>query len=116
MVRINKVKDVIKTGIGKPIYSNLNSVFKIIQSNLSGEGNMPITDQAGNVIRDLTSTEFLANTASTMPPDEVGEIEAFQGSGRSKHRILSPAMFAAHQFNPRNVNANFRQSLAKRNN
>jgi hypothetical protein len=116
MVRINKVKDVIKTGIGKPIYSNLNSVFKIIQSNLSGEGNMPITDQAGNVIRDLTSTEFLSNTASSMPPEQTGEIEALAGSGRyGKHRMLSPAMFASHQFNPRNVNANFAYNQAKRN-
>jgi hypothetical protein len=115
MVRINKVKDVIKTGIGKPIYSNLNSVFKLIQDNLSSEGNMPITDQAGNKIRDLSSTEFLLNTASTMPPEQVGEIEAFQGSGRSKHRMLSPMMYNAHNFNPYNVNANFSYNLAKRN-
>jgi hypothetical protein len=115
MVRINKVKDVIKTGIGKPIYYNLNSVFKIIQDNLSSEGNMPITDQAGNKIRDLSSTEFLLNTASTMPPEQVGEIEAFQGAGRSKHRMLSPMMYNAHNFNPYNVNANFSYNLAKRN-
>jgi hypothetical protein len=115
MVRINKVKDVIKTGIGKPIYSNLNSVFKLIQDNLSSEGNMPITDQAGNKIRDLSSTEFLLNTASTMPPEQVGEIEAFQGAGRSKHRMLSPMMYNAHNFNPYNVNANFSYNLAKRN-
>jgi len=115
MVRINKVKDIIKTGIGKPIFSNLNSVFKIIQDNLSSEGNMPITDQAGNKIRDLSSTEFLLNTASTMPPEQVGEIEAFQGSGRSKHRMLSPMMYNAHNFNPYNVNANFSYNLAKRN-
>jgi hypothetical protein len=115
MVRINKVKDVIKTGIGKPIYSNLNSVFKLIQSNLSSEGNMPITDQSGNKIRDLSSTEFLSNTANTMPPEQVGEIEALAGSGRNKHRMLSPAMYSSHQFNPRNVNANFVYNQAKRN-
>ena len=102
IVRINKVKDFIKyTGISKPIYVNLNSVIKLIEQGLSSEGQ---------------ASEFLLRTKAEMPPEQAGEIEALAGSGRyGKHRMLSPAMFASHQFNPRNVNANFAYNQAKRN-
>lgn len=101
IVRINKVKGFISTGISKPIYVNLNSVIKLIEQGLSSEGQ---------------ASEFLPRTAEEMPPEQTGEIEALAGSGRyGKHRMLSPAMFASHQFNPRNVNANFAYNQAKRN-
>jgi hypothetical protein len=112
MVRIDKVKRIISTGVSKPIYVNLNSVLKMIQSGLSSEG---------------SASEFLLRTEGTMPPEQAGEIEAI-GSGRvgyghisgsttsvygasRKHRLLSPAMFNAH-----NVNDNFVFNLQKRNN
>jgi len=101
IVRINKVKRYISTGISKPLYVNLNSVIKLIEQGLSSEGQ---------------ASEFLLRTEAEMPPEQTGEIEALAGSGRyGKHRMLSPAMFASHQFNPRNVNANFAYNLAKRN-
>lgn len=101
IVRINKVKGFIKTGISKPLYVNLNSVIKLIEQGLSSEGQ---------------ASEFLLRTEAEMPPEQAGEIEALAGSGRyGKHRMLSPAMFASHQFNPRNVNANFAYNQAKRN-
>jgi len=100
IVRINKIKGFISTGISKPLYVNLNSVIKLIEQGLSSEGQ---------------ASEFLLRTEGEMPPEQVGEIEALAGSGRNKHRMLSPAMFASHQFNPRNVNANFAYNQAKRN-
>lgn len=100
IVRINKVKRYISTGISKPIYVNLNSVIKLIEQGLSSEGQ---------------ASEFLLRTEAEMPPEQVGEIEALAGSGRNKHRLLSPAMYSSHQFNPRNVNANFAYNQAKRN-
>lgn len=100
IVRINKVKRYISTGISKPLYVNLNSVIKLIEQGLSSEGQ---------------ASEFLLRTEAEMPPEQTGEIEALAGSGRNKHRMLSPAMYSSHQFNPRNVNANFVLSLAKRN-
>ena len=96
IVRINKVKGFISTGISKPLYVNLNSVIKLIEQGLSSEGQ---------------ASEFLLRTEGEMPPEQVGEIEAFQGAGRSKHRMLSPAMYSSH-----NVNSLFSHSLAKRNN
>jgi len=101
IVRINKVKRYISTGISKPLYVNLNSVIKLIEQGLSSEGQ---------------ASEFLLRTEGEMPPEQTGEIEALAGSGRyGKHRMLSPAMYSSHQFNPRNVNANFAYNQAKRN-
>jgi hypothetical protein len=101
IVRINKIKGFISTGISKPLYVNLNSVIKLIEQGLSSEGQ---------------ASEFLLRTEAEMPPEQVGEIEALAGSGRyGKHRLLSPAMYNSHQFNPRNVNDNFCYNLAKRN-
>jgi len=101
IVRINKVKRYISTGISKPLYVNLNSVIKLIEQGLSSEGQ---------------ASEFLLRTEAEMPPEQTGEIEALAGSGRyGKHRMLSPAMYSSHQFNPRNVNANFAYNQAKRN-
>lgn len=96
IVRINKVKGFISTGVSKPLYVNLNSVIKLIEQGLSSEGQ---------------SSEFLLRTEPEMPPEQVGEIEALAGSGRNKHRMLSPAMYSSH-----NVNSLFAHSLAKRNN
>jgi hypothetical protein len=102
MVRIGKVMGVIRTGISKPIYVNLQSVLKLIQSGLKsgGEGD---------------AQEYLLRTQEEMPPEQAGEIEALQGAGigmgMRKHRLLSPALYNAH-----NVNQNFVYSLAKRNN
>ena len=101
MVRIGKVMGVIRTGISKPIYVNLQSVLKLIQSGLKsgGEGD---------------AQEYLLRTQEEMPPEQAGEIEALQGAGigmgMRKHRLLSPGLYNAH-----NVNQNFVYSLAKRN-
>jgi hypothetical protein len=97
MVRIGKVIGVIRTGVSKPIYVNLQSVFKLIQSGLKsgGEGD---------------AQEYLLRTEEEMPPEQPGEIEALQGAGHRKHRLLSPALYNAH-----NVNDNFSYSLSKRN-
>lgn len=95
MVRIGKVMGVIRTGISKPIYVNLQAVLKLIQSGLKSEGD---------------AQEFLLRTQEEMPPEQAGEIEALQGAGLRKHRLLSPALFNAH-----NVNDNFLYSLSKRN-
>jgi len=95
MVRIGKVMGVIRTGISKPIYVNLQSVLKLIQSGLKTEGD---------------AQEYLLRTQEEMPAEQAGEIEALQGAGLKKHRLLSPALYNAH-----NVNDNFWYSLSKRN-
>ena len=93
IVKINKVKGVISIGISRPIYTKLNKILNNIQSALQvgGEGD---------------TSEFLLRTEEEMPPVEGDELIGF---GR-KHRMLSPAMYNAH-----NVNANFAYNLAKRN-
>lgn len=93
IVKINKVKGVINIGISKPIYTKLNKIISNILTALKsgGEGD---------------SSEFLLRTQEEMPPVQGDELIGF---GR-KHRMLSPAMYNAH-----NVNANFAYNLAKRN-
>lgn len=98
IVKINKVKGVISIGISRPIYTKLNKIISNIQTALKvgGEGD---------------TSEFLLRTEEEMPPVEGDELIGF---GR-KHRLLSPAMYNAHNFNPYNVNANFAYNQAKRN-
>jgi hypothetical protein len=81
--------------------------MNFIYSNLKNEG---------------SSSEYLLRTEEEMPPEQIGELEALVGHGHicgsttsvygagRKHRLLSPAMYAAH-----NVNDNFAYSLSKRN-
>ena len=108
MVRIGKVSGVIRTGIAKPIYINLQSLIQTITASFkSTEGDWQ---------------EYLPRTGEEMPPEQAGEFEALVGQGHicgsttsvygaaRKHRLLSPAMYNAH-----NVNANFNYSLSKRN-
>jgi len=99
IVKINKVKGVINIGISKPIYTKLNKILNNITTALKvgGEGD---------------TSEFLLRTEEEMAPVEGDELIGF---GR-KRRLLSPAMYAQHNINPYNVNCNFVQSLAKRNN
>jgi hypothetical protein len=98
IVKINKVKGIINTGVAKPIYIKLNKIISRILSSLkeTGEG---------------TASEFLLNTEQSIPPDAY---DPLIGNGR-KNRLLCPAMYNSHQFNPRNVNDNFCYNLAKRN-
>ena len=98
IVKINKVKGVISIGISRPIYTKLNKIIKRIVSALQegGEGD---------------TSEFLLRTEEQMAPVEGNELIGF---GR-KHRLLSPAMYNAHNFNPYNVNANFAYNQRKRN-
>ena len=93
IVKINKVKGVISIGISRPIYTKLNKIISNILTALKsgGEGD---------------SSEFLLRTQEEMAPVQGDELIGF---GR-KHRMLSPAMYNAH-----NVNANFVYNLAKRN-
>ena len=93
IVKINKVKGVISIGISRPIYTKLNKIISNILTALKsgGEGD---------------SSEFLLRTEEEMAPVQGDELIGF---GR-KHRMLSPAMYNAH-----NVNANFVYNLAKRN-
>lgn len=93
IVKINKVKGIINIGISKPIYIKLNKIISNILTTLKsgGEG---------------SSSEFLLRTEEEMAPVEGNELIGF---GR-KHRMLSPAMYNAH-----NVNANFAYNQAKRN-
>ena len=101
LVLLNKKKGIVNYGLGKPIFNRINKLIKNIQLQLQGEG---------------SASEFMLRTEEEMPPTESPEENPqLIGFGR-KHRMLSPAMFAAHQFNPRNVNANFVYNQAKRNN
>jgi hypothetical protein len=108
IVRINKVIGVIRTGVAKPIYINLVALVQTITAGFkSTEGDYQ---------------EYLPRTEGEMPPEQAGEFEALVGHGHicgsttsvygagRKHRLLSPAMYAAH-----NVNDLFHQSLSKRN-
>jgi hypothetical protein len=108
IVRINKVIGVIRTGVAKPIYINLITLINTITAGFkSTEGDYQ---------------EYLPRTEEEMPPEQAGEFEALVGHGHicgsttsvygagRKHRLLSPAMYAAH-----NVNDLFQQSLSKRN-
>lgn len=108
IVRINKVIGVIRTGVAKPIYINLITLINTITSGFkSTEGDYQ---------------EYLPRTEEEMPPEQAGEFEALVGHGHicgsttsvygagRKHRLLSPAMYMAH-----NVNDLFHQSLSKRN-
>lgn len=94
IVKINKVKGVISIGISRPIYTKLNKIISniLIALKSGGEGD---------------SSEFLLRTQEEMAPVQGDELIGF---GR-KHRMLSPAMYNAH-----NVNANFVYNQAKRNN
>jgi hypothetical protein len=104
IVELNNKKGLLNQGQVKPIYIRLVSLIKTINSQLKqgGEGD---------------SSEYLPRTEEEMPPDEnfvgfghiCGSTTSVYGAGR-KHRLLSPAMYAAH-----NVNDNFAYSLAKRN-
>lgn len=98
IVKINKVKGVINIGISRPIYTKLNKILNNITTALKvgGEGD---------------TSEFLLRTEEEMAPVEGDELIGF---GR-KRRLLSPAMYNAHNFNPYNVNANFAYNLQKRN-
>jgi len=98
IVKINKVKGVINIGISKPIYTKLNKIIKRILSALQegGEGD---------------TSEFLLRTQEQMAPAEGDELIGF---GR-KRRLLSPAMYNAHNYDPYNVNCNFAYNQAKRN-
>lgn len=98
IVKINKVKGVISIGISRPIYTKLNKIINNIVTALKtgGEGD---------------TSEFLLRTEGEMAPVQGDELIGF---GR-KHRLLSPAMYNAHNFNPYNVNANFAYNQAKRN-
>jgi len=98
IVKINKVKGVINFGISRPIYTKLNKVIKRILSALQegGEG---------------ATSEFLLRTQEQMAPAEGDELIGF---GR-KRRLLSPAMYNAHNYDPYNVNCNFAYNQAKRN-
>jgi len=96
LVLLNKRKGIINTGLGKPIFNRINKLIKNIQLQLQGEG---------------SASEFMLRTEEEMPPniESIEEIPNLIGFGR-KHRMLSPAMYNAH-----NVNANFAYNLAKRN-
>jgi hypothetical protein len=98
IVKINKVKGVISIGISRPIYTKLNKILNNITTALKvgGEGD---------------TSEFLLRTQEEMAPAEGDELIGF---GR-KRRLLSPAMYNAHNFNPYNVNCNFAYNQAKRN-
>jgi len=98
IVKINKVKGVINIGISRPVYTKLNKVIKRILSALKegGEG---------------AASEFLLRTQEEMAPAEGDELIGF---GR-KHRMLSPSMYNAHNYDPYNVNCNFAYNQAKRN-
>lgn len=107
IVRIQKVYGIVNIGAGKPVYNRLKKIIDLINSNLKSEG---------------SASEYLLRTEEEMPPEQVGELEALVGHGHicgsttsvygagRKHRLLSPAMYAAH-----NVNDLFHQSLQKRN-
>lgn len=96
LVLLNKRKGIINTGLGKPIFNRINKLIKNIQLQLQGEG---------------SASEFMLRTEEEMPPniESIEEIPNLIGFGR-KHRMLSPAMYNAH-----NVNANFVYNLEKRN-
>jgi len=98
IVKINKVKNVISIGISRPIYTKLNKIISRILSELQegGEGD---------------TSEFLLRTEEQMAPVEGNELIGF---GR-KNRLLSPAMFNAHNYDPYNVNCNFAYNQRKRN-
>ena len=98
IVKINKVKNVISIGISRPIYTKLNKIISRILSALQegGEGD---------------TSEFLVRTEEQMSPVEGNELIGF---GR-KNRLLSPAMYNAHNYDPYNVNCNFAYNQAKRN-
>ena len=87
---------------------NLIEVLNMIKVGLTTEGD---------------ASMYIPRMEAEMPQEIVGELEAFTyGSGRicgsttsvygagRKHRLLSPAMYNAH-----NVNDNFAYSLSKRN-
>ena len=96
IVKINKVKGVINIGVAKPIYTKLNKILSDIASSLGSEG---------------SSSEFLPRTEEEISPVEANELI---GYGR-KHRLLSPALYNAHNYDPYNVNCNFKYNQAKRN-
>jgi hypothetical protein len=99
LVLLNNKKGLINISLGKPIYNRIKKLIKNIQLQLQGEG---------------SASEFMLRTEEEMPPDIDDPIGGVVGAGR-KRRLLSPAMYNAHNFNPYNVNANFSYNQAKRN-
>ena len=105
IVQLNTKDRVISRGITSPVYRRLQPLIRKINSQLKqgGEGD---------------SSEYIPRTQEEMPPEEVGVFGAGHICGSTtsvygaarKHRLLSPAMYNAH-----NVNDNFAYSLAKRN-
>jgi hypothetical protein len=96
IVKIDKVKRVISVGTAKPIYIKLNKILSDIASSLTSEG---------------SASEFIPRTEG-----EIASVEgdALIGYGR-KHRMLSPSMYNAHNYDPYNVNCNFKYNQSKRN-
>jgi hypothetical protein len=103
IVKINKVKIVINIGTAKPIYIKLNKILSRIASSLVSEG---------------STSEFLPRTEGEIEPVEGNELIGYGRVGygaERKHRMLSPSMYNAHNYDPYNVNCNFKYNLAKRN-
>lgn len=94
IVKIDKVKEVISVGTARPIFTRLNKTLTRIADSLTSEG---------------SASEFIPRTKEEISPVEGNELI---GYGR---RLLSPALYNAHNYDPYNVNCNFKYNQAKRN-
>lgn len=95
IVKIDKVKGVINYGTAKPIFIKLSKILTRIATSLGSEG---------------SASEFLLRTEEEISPVEGNEL-----IGYGRHRLLSPALYNAHNYDPYNVNCNFKYNQAKRN-
>jgi hypothetical protein len=82
----------------QPYYNIMRSIYLMIDSQLKSRGEGDITEYYPRTLQEMEGSGHICGSTTSV-----------YGAGR-KHRLLSPAMFAAH-----NVNDLFHQSLSKRN-